>query len=143
MTDQPSKRFSIRAWMQSGVFALLAAGLLAAGCARGDSGQSNVKTTAFPETPADLKAGETLFNADCSGCHGLHATGSDSGPPLVDRIYEPNHHADASFALAVRRGVRSHHWGFGDMPPIPGIKDEEINRIVAYVRWLQKQAGIK
>lgn len=122
---------------------LLAAGLLAVGCTRGDSGDTHVKPGAFPDTPPELKAGETLFNANCSGCHGSHATGSDSGPPLVDRIYEPNHHGDASFHLAVRRGVRAHHWGFGDMPPIPAVKDEEIGRIVAYVRWLQKQAGIE
>ena len=118
-------------------------GILLTGCSQNEPGGGVSKGTVFPETPAELKDGEILFNANCSGCHGTHAVGSDSGPPLVDRIYEPNHHADVSFLLAVRKGVRAHHWGFGDMPPIPAVKDEAVERIVAYVRWLQNQAGIQ
>ena len=71
-------------------------------------------------------------------CHGRHATGSDQGPPLVHRIYEPNHHADIAFRLAVRNGVRAHHWPFGNMAPVEGVSDEDAIKITRYVRELQK-----
>ena len=56
--------------------------------------------------------GEALFNQKCAVCHGPRATGSPQGPPLVHRYYEPGHHSDMAFVLAVRRGVRAHHWRF-------------------------------
>ena len=92
-----------------------------------------------PEPP---EAGAQLFASRCAGCHGPGASGSDKGPPLVDQIYEPGHHADAAFNRAVRQGVKSHHWSFGDMMPIPGITDEQIGQIVSYVRNLQVKNGI-
>lgn len=87
--------------------------------------------------------GALVFEQKCSGCHGREAKGTDKGPPLVHKIYEPSHHADMAFYLAVRQGVRSHHWPFGDMPPVPGVGDEEVARIIAYVRGLQRAAGIQ
>ena len=44
--------------------------------------------------------------------------------------------------LAARRGVRAHHWGFGDMPPVEGVTDADIAAIIAYVRTLQKANGV-
>ncbi len=88
------------------------------------------------------KLGEQDFNANCAACHGKNAAGTNSGPPLIHRIYEPNHHADIAFKLAAKRGVRAHHWGFGNMPPQEQVKDYELVRIVAYVRELQKANGI-
>ncbi|HSM30420.1 MAG TPA: c-type cytochrome, partial [Woeseiaceae bacterium] len=64
-------------------------------------------------------------------------------PPLIHRIYEPNHHGDQSFYLAAKQGVRSHHWPFGDMPPVESITDAEVGQIVAYVRTLQRANGIE
>ena len=75
-------------------------------------------------------------------CHGENATGTEQGPPLVHKIYEPGHHADASFYRAVERGVRSHHWPFGNMPPIPGVSRKDVTRILAFVRELQRANGI-
>ena len=97
----------------------------------------------LPATPAALRAGDALFVAHCRQCHGEHALGTDRGPPLVHSVYAPNHHGDAAFLLAVRNGVRAHHWTFGDMPPLPGLGDAEVASITAYVRWLQRQAGIR
>ncbi|MBI5237214.1 MAG: cytochrome c [Deltaproteobacteria bacterium] len=91
---------------------------------------------------AVVKHGETLFNGNCSKCHGLKGAGTDKGPPLVHKIYEPNHHADISFHWAAERGVRAHHWGFGDMPPVQGVSKDEVSAIIKYIRGLQKEAGI-
>jgi len=86
--------------------------------------------------------GEALFNANCAACHGAQAVGTDKGPPLVHRIYEPNHHGDMAFLLAVKNGARQHHWPFGDMPPVEGVEDADVALIVTYVRGLQREAGI-
>ena len=87
--------------------------------------------------------GEQIFNAKCAVCHGENAAGRfGAGPPLVHKIYEPSHHGDAAFMLAPRRGVRAHHWPFGDMPPVEGLTDGEIKQIISYVRTLQRANGI-
>lgn len=88
------------------------------------------------------RAGKAVFDAKCAGCHGPNAAGSGQGPPLVHRTYHPGHHADAAFALAVRRGVRAHHWRFGDMPPQPSVTEAELQSVTAYVRELQRANGI-
>jgi cytochrome c len=93
--------------------------------------------------PAELAEGERSYKASCRACHGPLGTGTEAGPPLVHRIYEPSHHADAAFQLAVTRGVRAHHWRFGDMPPLPAIDSAGIAAVTGYVRWLQRRAGIQ
>lgn len=93
--------------------------------------------------PSTFAAGEALFNAHCARCHGLSAAGTDQGPSLLWRIYAPSHHSDESFYLAVRQGVRAHHWRFGHMLPIHEVAQDEVPPIIAYVRWLQQQAGVR
>jgi len=88
--------------------------------------------------------GKRAFDATCAECHGVNATGrKEFGPPLVDDIYEPSHHADMAFQLAVQNGVRAHHWRFGDMPPQTGLTPSDVANIVAYVRELQRANGIE
>lgn len=98
--------------------------------------------SASSKTPAEFQSGEGKFNTLCARCHGPEGTGTKQGPPLVHKIYEPNHHGDAAFQRAAANGVRAHHWQFGDMPKIEGVKPEDVDQIVKYVRWLQRQAGI-
>lgn len=96
-----------------------------------------------PEMDANAAAGEGLFAANCAVCHGENAAGQDSvGPPLVHKIYEPSHHGDMAFILAARQGVRAHHWRFGDMPAVETVSDQEVQKIVAYIRALQRANGI-
>ena len=97
----------------------------------------------IPAFSAEAEAGRAVFEENCIACHGKHATGTDRGPPLVHRIYEPNHHGDASFYLAVRNGVRAHHWRFGDMAPVEGVPENEVTTIIRYVRELQRANGIQ
>lgn len=86
--------------------------------------------------------GDQLFAENCARCHGEIADGTNMGPPLVHRLYEPGHHPDFSFQNAVKHGVISHHWDFGDMAPVPGLSEDEVTRIIAYVRDLQREGGI-
>jgi mono/diheme cytochrome c family protein len=92
--------------------------------------------------PAEHAAGERRFNARCAGCHGLLAAGTRRGPPLVHAYYEPGHHADEAFRRAVALGVVQHHWSFGPMPKVEDLTPADVERIIAYVRWLQQRAGI-
>lgn len=92
--------------------------------------------------PAEFKKGESAFNANCARCHGERGVGTSQGPPFVHKIYEPNHHGDAAFQRAAMMGVRAHHWQFGDMPKIPTVTSADVDEIIKYVRWLQRQAGV-
>jgi mono/diheme cytochrome c family protein len=95
------------------------------------------------ELSAEAQIGARAFEAKCAVCHGENAAGQNGvAPPLVHRIYEPSHHADMAFVMAARNGVRSHHWTFGNMPPVEGLTDADLKAIVRYVRELQEANGI-
>ena len=108
-----------------------------------DSGAAIVSVT-LPKLSGASERGELTFNTNCASCHGKNAAGKDGfGPPLVHKIYEPNHHGDMAFVLAAKQGVRQHHWDFGNMPAVAGVTDAEIADIIAYVRALQLANGIE
>jgi mono/diheme cytochrome c family protein len=106
-------------------------------------GSTTPATLVVPGLSPEAQAGREAFDRLCSACHGANASGSAAGPPLVHRIYGPVHHADAAFNLAAQRGVRAHHWRFGDMPAQPSVRVDEIGLIVRYVRELQRANGIE
>ena len=124
---------------------LISCALLLSAC-RGEDrtpGAEGGGGSALPPTPAELVGGEALYVANCAACHGSGADGTAKGPPLAHRIYEPSHHADPAFVLAARNGVTAHHWSFGNMPPQPQVTDSQVGAITAYVRWVQRQRGIR
>jgi cytochrome c len=126
-----------RRWCPPAVAALLS---LSSAC---ESRPEPVRDFDPGAAPAELADGEHGYNGSCRPCHGPLGTGTDAGPPLVHRIYEPSHHSDAAFHFAVTRGVRAHHWTFGNMPPLPAMDSAAIAAVTGYVRWLQRQAGIQ
>lgn len=87
--------------------------------------------------------GKSLYEAHCASCHGADLNGTEVGPPMLHRIYEPSHHSDAAFQMAVGQGVRAHHWQFGDMPPIEGLTPDDVAHITAYIRMHQRRVGIR
>jgi len=95
------------------------------------------------QDPTLVATGESLYQASCATCHGSDLRGTDVGPSHLSVVYEPNHHGDAAFLLAARNGVRQHHWRFGDMAPVPGLSDDDIAAIVAYVREQQRINGFE
>lgn len=92
--------------------------------------------------PFKLGVGKKQFEKNCASCHGKWGDGTDQGPPLIHKFYEPSHHGDRAFFSAVSKGVRQHHWRFGDMKPIPSLENRVVTRIIDYVRWLQVENGI-
>ncbi len=93
--------------------------------------------------PPVLAEGEATYQSHCLACHGSHGVGTREGPPLVHRYYEPSHHADEAFRLAIRFGVRPHHWHFGPMPPVARLDDAAVSAVIGYIRWLQRRRGIE
>lgn len=86
--------------------------------------------------------GKKLFAANCASCHGQDLNGSDKGPPMLHKVYETSHHSDIAFQLAVKNGVRAHHWQFGDMAPVPGLTPDDVAHITAFIRMEQRKVGI-
>ena len=121
--------------VQMGLFALL--------LATGVHAQGLQVPTPSPGLMPNPTAGKSLYEAKCASCHGVDLKGSDEGPPLLNRIYEPSHHSDIAFQLAAHNGVRAHHWKFGDMPPVPDTTPDDVAHITAYIRMHQRNAGIK
>ena len=108
----------------------------------GESGGVERVSEPEPALSDTARAGEELFNANCSVCHGMNASGTSQGPAFIDRIYHPGHHPDFSFRNAVSNGVTQHHWVFGNMPPVDGVSSEEVDKIICYVREVQRANGI-
>ncbi len=109
------------------------------------AGLANLKPSfavKLPEFSGQQKNGQKKFEANCMVCHGKHATGTGNGPPLIHKYYEPNHHGDYAFYRAAKDGVRSHHWRFGNMPPITTVKKYDVTEIISYIRALQRANGI-
>lgn len=146
--------------MKSGAFAALGAAAVAViaggymlwgktddavekGAMTAPAGDAALVALSVPRLSERAEMGKLAFDAKCAACHGVNAAGLDgAGPPLVHKIYEPGHHGDMAFMLAPRRGVRAHHWRFGDMPPVEGLTDADIGLILTYVRELQRANGI-
>lgn len=108
-------------------------------CDKGSQSSSGQAELSKPS----LTSGQKLFAKNCASCHGRGGKGTEQGPPLIHKIYEPSHHGDIAFFRAAEKGVRAHHWQFGDMPLIKGISKSDMTTIVNYVRNEQRKSGIR
>lgn len=95
-----------------------------------------------PQLTSAGQMGKRVFDEKCATCHGTNGIGTDNGPPFVHKIYEPSHHADFAWVRAVRGGVQAHHWRYGNMSPVEGVTDKQIEWVTQYVRELQRANGI-
>ncbi len=105
--------------------------------------QGDAGTGIPPQSSGLVAEGEPLYQANCASCHGEDLRGTSIGPSHLSIVYEPNHHGDVAFVLAAKNGVQAHHWGFGNMEPVPGLSDEDLAAIVAYVRSIQREEGFE
>ncbi len=93
------------------------------------------------QDPVLVAEGDVLYQAKCAACHGVDLRGTAAGPPHLSVIYNPEHHGDGAFAVAVVNGVKAHHFDFGSMPPIPNVSEDDFIRILAYIRETQRTEG--
>ena len=93
--------------------------------------------------PAPAGTGAEVYASSCASCHGEDLRGTDMGPSQLSIVYEPNHHPDDSYRAAIKNGAGQHHWDFGDMPPVEGLDDEQIEAVIAYIRSEQQRLGFE
>lgn len=131
--------FSMRGMMNSGA----GGAMMEPEMIESNAGGAMVKITLPATLTANAEIGKRIFDVKCAACHGTNAVGQNGvAPPLVHKIYEPSHHGDFAFIRAAQNGVRAHHWGFGNMPPIEGVTDGDIKMVTTYIRELQRANGI-
>lgn len=94
------------------------------------------------KVPFKFAVGKKKYQEACSVCHGKWLDGTKQGPPLMHGFYKPSHHGDPAFYRAALKGVRAHHWEFGDMAPVNGITRKDMDSIVPFIRWLQQEKGL-
>ncbi len=136
----------------------LAASLLAVSCGADSSDAIDSPTSAPVLAPVTSTAalpptgtaaapavadGAAVYQQYCAECHGVDLRGTDKGPSQLSIIYEPNHHGDYAYRVAIREGTREHHWWFGDMPPVEGITDLEIEKVISFIRAEQQRLGFE
>lgn len=96
-----------------------------------------------PGNAAATSTGAARYQQSCASCHGTTLRGTGRGPSLLSEVYVASHHPDASFQAAITRGATAHHWNFGDMAPVAGLNNDEIDQIIAYVREQQAAHGLE
>ncbi|MEH6405553.1 MAG: cytochrome c [Sneathiella sp.] len=101
-----------------------------------------ISSVKIPELSEKAQAGARAFSQNCAACHGKSGDGTKKGPPLIHSIYNPGHHSDQAFFLAVQNGVRAHHWSFGNMPALRHVPQRVVADIVTYIREVQHANGI-
>lgn len=126
-----------RRGLRTTVATATAALLLMAGACGSDDGDEG--TAPGSEQSAE---GEDLYQANCASCHGTDLRGTNKGPSLLSIVYEPGHHGDDAFRSAIANGAAQHHWNFGDMQPVPGLSNSDVDAIIAYVREVQEREGL-
>lgn len=105
-------------------------------------GRSGAVSVRIPALSPVATIGQTAYDETCASCHGSSGSGTDQGPPLIHDIYNPGHHADSAFYAAAKRGVRQHHWRFGNMPAQLQVSESKMTAIIRYIRELQQANDI-
>lgn len=119
---------AVLAAVAGAVFAVLAWAVPASG-----AGQST-GTVAVSTNPADIRAGEVLYDLHCESCHGVGGVGA-KGPELLD--VGP---AAVDFFLATGRMPLNSPTA-EPTPKAPYFSPKEIAQIVAYVNFLDVSHG--
>jgi len=106
------------------------------------AGEPGKVPVTVPALSAQGQKGQVAFTANCAACHGENGSGTLKGPPLIHDTYNPGHHPDGSIFNAIRKGVQSHHWSYGNMPAQRQVTKSTAADIIGFIRELQKANGI-
>lgn len=84
-----------------------------------------------------------MYAESCASCHGADLRGTDEDLSHLSIVDEPNHHTDDSFRNAIANGAPQYHWNFGDMEPVHGLTEDEVEAVIAFVRAEQERQGFE
>lgn len=94
------------------------------------------QTNPYSHVTQAIEEGRSLYNATCTGCHGLNGSAGEIGPGLAisGRSYARN--SDADIFDAIKNGIAS-----TVMPAHRGkLSDDQIWKITAYIKGLRGTA---
>lgn len=96
-----------------------------------------------PGSPEELALGAEVFDQSCATCHGPAARGGLAGPPLTHEIYEGL--TDADIRTVIEQGKPPTNWPQFEagMAPVPNLSASEVDAVIAYVRDVQREAGLE
>ena len=86
---------------------------------------SAIALAACAPDPSDANTGSEVYQASCASCHGANG-GGGAGPALDDGVLVAKY-TDAEMAGVIRNGVLT-------MAAVPGLTDEQIAAVVAFLR---------
>jgi mono/diheme cytochrome c family protein len=95
-----------------------------------------------PASFASVERGVVAFAGECARCHGRLAEGTERGPDLIHADYGPGVRSDAQFRRSVREGMPARR-GYGAMPPYRGVSKRRLERMITFLRELQRANGIR
>ena len=124
-------------------FVVVVAGAAACGGGSDDGSEPPATGDAGRGAAADLALGAEVYASSCAACHGADLRGTGQGPSHLSIVYEPGHHPGEAFRAAILRGSPQHHWDFGDMLPVTGLDEAEIDAVIAYIRDVQQREGFE
>ena len=104
---------------------------------------ASAQEVVVPDFSALAAEGEAVFQGTCAACHGTDLSGTDQGPPLLHAFYKPGHHSDYAIVSAVQNGAGQHHWRFGNMPAQTHITEDQLVRLISYIREMQRANGFE
>jgi mono/diheme cytochrome c family protein len=96
-----------------------------------------------PVSSLSVQHGGLAFAEECAGCHGRLARGTARGPDLIHPDYGPSARSDAQFRRAIREGRRARRGGYADMPPAANLSERNLDRMITFLREIQRVNGIR
>ncbi len=101
-----------------------------------------MRALVHPSLPCRSSKAASPSPGECARCHGRLARGTERGPDLIHPVYGPSVRSDAQFRRAVREGLPARR-GYGAMPPSPDVSKRRLERMIAFLRELQRADGIR
>lgn len=95
------------------------------------------------QTPENVAKGNTIYQINCSPCHGKGGAGD--GPASAALNPKPRNHTDGAYMnkldnehlfKVIKQGGGL--YGFPTMPANPQLKDEEVKMLIAFLRSIAK-----
>jgi mono/diheme cytochrome c family protein len=104
------------------------------------SATAQISPRPYPEgvTDSSIAWGKQLFHgsANCAGCHGRDAGGTDEGPALTGALWLHGPGTYSWLVEQINRGLPAHETWTGKPMPMRGwsnMPDEDVRAVAAYV----------